>query len=286
MKYKPTRNELTALVSLTLFVIIFACTMAARASFIDGFSLAIWTALFALITFFAFGRNKAGSQASNIKSSENKTSYEDKSSSLNGIERPDSIDTPPTRLIDGQPILQHALIAFRAAGHRDTTNIAAYPTDIGCIAFWGNEAAYLFRTTAISTNADALQPFVELEIQQVTTFRLEFEIRDNQNNSLFRQQTERFSEPDQHVLIMPPARLPIEKLSRDDDWTLRISLNGTLLAVHRIMWRSDTVDQLEKHIDSDGEINESILPLLADNYAQPMSLDDLLDGKDDAAKQA
>ncbi|MFN8374242.1 MAG: hypothetical protein U0694_15355 [Anaerolineae bacterium] len=56
-------------------------------------------------------------------------------------------------------------------------------------------------------------------------------------------------------------------------WTLRLSVNGQLLALHRFSWKDDLI---VGYIRSDGEIDEAYVERMEDAASQRVSMDDLL----------
>jgi hypothetical protein len=97
-----------------------------------------------------------------------------------------------------------------------------------------------------------------------------------------------FSHDSEHLLkrglnlITPPARLPIhDALAMDGTWQLRLSIGGRLLAVHPFYWGEPIITETGGTLESDGEISDELRSLLIDNQLEPLSLDELLQSKNE-----
>ena len=69
----------------------------------------------------------------------------------------------------------------------------------------------------------------------------------------------------------------------DDAWELRVSADGTPLAVHQFGWEETATRVVRRHLTEDGEIEISneLRTAIAENRLQDMSLDELLDFQDE-----
>jgi hypothetical protein len=208
------------------------------------------------------------------------TSYKPSTDYSTSLDPREAEQNPRVAPLIINPLKPHAIEAMRAAGLEPETNLNALPLDLGLIAFWSEHVAYIHRTTAIPVTAISLQPYVQLELRQEGLWTIEFEILDSSGKTVFQETVRRELTLPQRLLITPPARLSLHNLAHDGDWTLRLHVNDKLLASHVFSWRSDTIDNVSGSIESDGEIGDDILSLLADNYAQPLSLDNLLAERD------
>jgi hypothetical protein len=163
----------------------------------------------------------------------------------------------------------------------DDAQVITMP-DVGLIAYWGEQSAYVFHSQPIPNTAHALQPYAQVHVQQATTYRVRFEILDDRDVLVFMHEVEVLLVQATN-LIVPPARLPLDSLKPQGQWTLFVYVKDVLAQSHRFAWRSDQIAGVDGHIEADGEVDEAILPLLADNYAHPLSLENLLAGKRDEA---
>jgi hypothetical protein len=177
-------------------------------------------------------------------------------------------------------IAPHGWEAMRAANVTPNRESPAWIVNIGLIALWNRQTAYLYHSHAIPVTAEALQPYIEIHFNRMQKWNITFEIRDQYNDRVFYHGINQFFGAATRLLI-PPASVPLHKLTHNGDWTLHVWLNGAPLAKHIFRWRYDNIETLEGNIESDGEVDDSVLALLADNYAQPLSLDDLLAQRSD-----
>ncbi|MFN8374244.1 MAG: hypothetical protein U0694_15365 [Anaerolineae bacterium] len=209
-----------------------------------------------------------------------------------GAEEPDETPEPPaveepvaTAPRAYQPPKTHARAAVHAAGFDPDSPLPAVVVDIGVIAFWGKNSAHAHRTSSVLTSADAIQPYVELQPNAQGKSQIVFTLLNSRGEVVFERDIIRTLKRGERLLMTPPARLPLGQADFDGEWALQVTVNGLLMAVHYFTWRIDDVSSVEGSIDSDGEIDEAIVPLLADNYAQPLSLDDLLAGKNNVSDE-
>jgi hypothetical protein len=174
----------------------------------------------------------------------------------------------------GEVVIQpHAWEAMRAVNVTPNTESPAMITNIGMLALWSKQTVFLYHSHAIPHTAEALQPFIEIHFSRMQKWKVAFEIRNHENDRVFYHEINQFFGAATRLLI-PPASLPLHNLSHREWWTLHVWLNGSPLAKHTFRWRTDTIQNLDGRIESDGEIDGSTLALLADNYAKPLSLDD------------
>jgi hypothetical protein len=160
--------------------------------------------------------------------------------------------------------------------------------DIGFIAFWGKETVTAYRTEPIPTTVDVLQPFIQIRLYLPPQYRVDFEITDHNGKQVFFQGIEAQSK-NNISFITPAARFRLDEKIRAEmlktEWKLRVYTNGNLFAQHRFTWLEDNVKQVEGRVNADGEVSAELLSLLADDYAEKMSLDDLLSAQDDAQEK-
>ncbi|HLV34325.1 MAG TPA: hypothetical protein VKY59_04385 [Spirillospora sp.] len=175
-------------------------------------------------------------------------------------------------------IYRSALEAVEAAGH-DPETVRVLTTDIGFMAFKGDQDPVVYRTRDIPDDVDYIQPYVQIRLPTRAVGRIRFEILDGEGESLFIHEEHHQLERGRN-LITPAARLPVHDAQfMDSDWELRVSADGMLLAVHYFGWQETTTKVVRRHLSEDGEITElssELRAALAENRLQQISLDDLL----------
>jgi hypothetical protein len=152
--------------------------------------------------------------------------------------------------------------------------------DIGFVAFWGKNTIVPYRTKPLPTSVEALQPFIQIHNRRRRQCHVVFEILDGSSTLIFSRDIQKTYPKGIHF-ITPPARLRVGDQTTDGMWALRIRFNGQVLALHHFGWHVDDVVSVDGHINADGEIDEQIVSMLVDDYAAPLSLDDLLSTQDD-----
>jgi hypothetical protein len=159
-------------------------------------------------------------------------------------------------------------------------------TDIGVMAFKSDQDPVVYRTRDVPDDIDYLQPYVQLRLPTKAVGRIRFEILDAQGDRVFVHEEYHQLERGRN-LITPAARMPIhDALSMDGPWELRVSADGTLLAVHEFGWDESATKVVRRHLSEDGEINSELRAALAENRLQDMSLDELLAFQDAEESQA
>ncbi len=180
-----------------------------------------------------------------------------------------------------QQIYPHALRAVADAGHRPE-DMPVLPVDIGVLAHRGDEPPQLYRTQAVPDDVDYIQPYVQLRIPTRAQGTVTFELLDDRGELLFyREEPHTFNAG--LNLIVPERRLPVhDALDMDEGaWTLRVSADGTVLAVHGFGWREASESIVVGHIKDDGEISNELRAAMAESRLESMSLDELLAFQDD-----
>ncbi len=181
-------------------------------------------------------------------------------------------------------IYTHALRAVEEAG-LDPESVKVLATDIGVMAFKSDDDPMIYRTRPVLDDIDYLQPFVQLRLPQKAVGRIRFEVLDSDGQVIFihedRHQLERGRN-----LITPAARLPVhDAQAMHDDWELRVSADGVLLATHYFEWEESTTKVVRRHLSEDGEISSELRATMAESRLQKLSLDDLLAEQEDEEPQ-
>ena len=172
-------------------------------------------------------------------------------------------------------VYAHALDAVRRAG-LDPAETHVLPTDIGVMAFSGDQEPTIYRTRPVPDDVDYIQPFVQLRLPTRAHGRIRFEIVDSDNQVLFVHEEDHDFQRGRN-LITPAARLPIHDAhAMQKGWQLRISADGMVIAEHDFQWQESTSRAIRRHISEDGEINNEVRAMMAENRLQKLSLDELL----------
>lgn len=177
-------------------------------------------------------------------------------------------------------IYQHALTAVETAGH-DPETVRVLATDIGVMAFKGDQEPVIYRTRDVLDDVDYIQPYVQLRLPTKAVGRIRFEVVDADGETLFSREEHHQLERGRN-LITPAARIPVhDAQALDGDWELRVSADDMLLAVHRFGWEESASRVVRRHLSEDGEISSELRAAMAENRLQELSLDELLDYADD-----
>lgn len=172
-------------------------------------------------------------------------------------------------------IYQHALEAVEAAGH-DPETVRVLVTDVGVMAFQGDQDPMVYRTRDVLDDVDYVQPYVQLRLPTKAIGRIRFEIVDAAGETVFIHEEHHQLERGRN-LITPAARLPVHDAQMmDGSWQLRISADDMLLAVHDFGWEETAAKVVRRHLTDDGEISNELRAALAESRLQKVSLDDLL----------
>jgi hypothetical protein len=190
-----------------------------------------------------------------------------------------------SRQAHAEPVYKHALEAVSAAG-LDPDVVQVLPVDVGVMAFKGDSDPVVYRTWAVPDDSDYVQPFVQLRLPTKASGKVRFEIIDPDGNPLFVHEDIHELKRGRN-LVTPSARLPVHDVqSMDERWTLRVSADGVLLAVHSFEWETGGSARVRRHMGTDGEISQEMRVVLDENRLGQMSLDDLLSMQDMAAEEA
>jgi hypothetical protein len=181
-------------------------------------------------------------------------------------------DAPAPR----EQVYAHALRAVEHAG-LNPDEVKVLPVDMGLMGIRKGEDPVIYRKSVLE-DVDYIQPFVVLRLPMKATGRIKFEIIDGDGQVLFIHedyyQLQKGRNP-----ITPASRLPIRaSMARMQDWQLRISADGMLLADHTFAWTESETTRLRRQIGQDGEINPQVREALSDHPIQQgsLSLDELL----------
>lgn len=205
-------------------------------------------------------------------------------SGMNSAETPQEAED----ILPAQPradqVYAHALDAVRSAS-LDPAEMPVLPVDIGVMAIHNAEDPVIHRTRPVLDDVDYLQPFVQLRLPTRAHGRVRFEIADAEGQLLFVHEEDHEFERGRN-LIIPAARLPIQDAhALHDDWHLRVSADGVLIADHAFGWSESTNNVIRRHVREDGELSGEIRALMTESDLERVSLDDLLSEQDSSASQ-
>lgn len=180
-------------------------------------------------------------------------------------------------------IFAHAMHAMEEAGV-DPEDASVLVTDVGLMTFKEEAEPKIYRTQPVPDNVDYVQPFVQIRVPTRAVGLIRFEVIDSDGQVLFihedRHQLERGRN-----LISPASRLPIHDAhALYNDWELRVSADGLLLAAHQFNWEENASRVIRRHLSEDGEISSELRAAMAENRLQRMSLDDLLGAQEDESE--
>jgi hypothetical protein len=185
-----------------------------------------------------------------------------------------------------EKVYAHALKSVEQAG-LNPDEAPVLVTDVGVIAFSGEEEQSVYRSLPVMDNVDYIQPYVQLRLPQKAVGKIKFEVIDSDGQRLFVWEEQHQLQRGRN-LITPAARLPIHDAHpMHNRWKLRVSADGNLLAEHRFEWIESDSKRVRRHLSEDGEISNELRASLADNRLGKMSLDELLaqQDADDGARQ-
>lgn len=196
----------------------------------------------------------------------------------------DDLDVLPAQPRPDQ-VYAHALDAVRHA-QLDPAETHVLPVDIGVMAVHGTDEPVIHRTRPVLDDADYLQPFVQLRLPTRAHGRIRFEIADADGKLVFVHEQDKDFERGRN-LVIPPARLPLQEVSvLHDEWHLRVSADGVLIADHTFGWSESTNSVIRRHVQEDGELSGEIRELMTENNLEErVSLDDLLSEQESSPSQ-
>ncbi len=172
-------------------------------------------------------------------------------------------------------VYPHALDSVRRAG-LDPSTLHVLPVDIGVMAFSADREPVIHRNIPIVDDVDYIQPFVQLRLPTKAIGRIRFEMIDADGDTVFAHENNQQLQKGLN-LISPHARLPIhDQRATANDWLLRVSADGVVIAEHRFGWQESASKAMRRHINADGELSNEIRVMMAENRLGKMSLDDLL----------
>lgn len=174
------------------------------------------------------------------------------------------------------PSARRAAQRARNRPDHDTDNIL---TDVGLIVNqrrpdgrWDRHLA-----SAVSMDDDAIQPFISINVPAESSHRLAlitFEVYDQAGRVQFSRQVEQWiRDGDNNVICDRQLRLTgNEALGRAGVWDLRVSIDGSTLAIHSFSVTPSTGERRRQF----NEEGEAVGRLSVPDDDVPMSLDDLL----------
>jgi hypothetical protein len=192
-------------------------------------------------------------------------------------------DEPDERTVQREPVYRHALTAVENAGlNPDSVQVLA--VDLGVLVHRKNAAPTVYRTWTVPEDVVAIQPFVNLRLPTEANGRVKFEVVDASGKVMFANEADYKLQKGRNF-ISPAARMPLRDLEQmDGQWSLRISADNVLLAVHRFEFAEATTARIRQHLAEDGELSTDTRLVMDENPLPKMSLDDLLAFQDEEEK--
>lgn len=132
----------------------------------------------------------------------------------------------------------------------------------------------------ISLDEESIRPYVVLYVPPYSStgkVLARFQINDRTGRPQFIYEMEHFLHPGEN-LILPDYRLPLKhnaQLTSDEGWQLQVSLDATLLGIHRFHLLPSSAERLRQIQQNDGEIPRHLLLQNTEEEALPVSLADL-----------
>ncbi len=192
-------------------------------------------------------------------------------------------DEPDERTVQREPVYRHALTAVENAG-LNPDNVQVLAVDLGVLVHRKNASPTVYRTWTVPEDVVAIQPFVNLRLPTEANGRVKFEMVDVSGKVVFSNEGDYKLQKGRNF-ISPPARMPLRDLTTmDGQWSLRISADNVLLAIHRFEFAEANTARIRQHLGEDGELNTDTRLVMDENPLPKMSLDDLLAFQDDEEK--
>lgn len=188
------------------------------------------------------------------------------------------------------PMTSHAITAAENA-ERDYQNSGALAVDLGLLVYSGDsDKPAVYREAPVPDTASYVQPFAEVWLEeplQGGSVRLMLSDPDGAlrfvSEAVFDKNDAKGS--GRHT-VLSPARLPISENVpvHLDGWTLQVEIRGICVAKHTVNWYTPgSASALVEHMATDGELTVDLAALVEQVALTPLSLDELLNGDDDAS---
>lgn len=197
----------------------------------------------------------------------------------------DKLGKPPR-----PPMPSHAITAAENA-ECDYQNSGALTVDLGLLVYSGDsDKPAVYREAPVPDNARYIQPFAEVWFEEPLkggSVRLMLLDPDGAlrfvSGAAFDRDDAKGS--GRHT-VLSPTRLPIgDHLPvHQDGWRLRVEVRGRCIADHVVNWyKPGSANALVEHMATDGELTVDLAALVEQVALTPLSLDELLNGDDDAS---
>jgi len=165
--------------------------------------------------------------------------------------------------------------AMRRAGYQSGESYVNV-VDVGLLAYRGSTDPKLVRYGDVAMDTDYLRPFVELWLPHQARGAVRFELVDHEGRLRYADES-RYDLVQGINTLLPGTWFPLRgKTIAPEEWSLRVLVGDTLLAVHTFGWRAVGGGQLRRYIASDGEISPSLQQALLAQPREAVSLSDLL----------
>jgi hypothetical protein len=196
----------------------------------------------------------------------------------------DKLGKPPR-----PPMPTHAVTAAESAGC-DYHVSPALAVDLGLLVYNGSDKPTLYREAPLPDNAGYVQPFAEVWFEQPLEGVVRLMLLDPDGALRFVSEAA-FDKNDakgsgRHT-VLSPTRLPVgDHLPvHMDGWSLRVEVEGVCVAEHKVNWYTPgSANALVEHMATDGELTVDLAALVEQVALTPLSLDELLNGSNDASR--
>jgi hypothetical protein len=157
--------------------------------------------------------------------------------------------------------------------------------DLGLLVYRDANDKYpeLLRVHPIPKKAHYLRPFVALQLwqqQMPKATPVTLELCEEHSRVLYQYDTVAVWDESDTTLILPTTWLDVtnvEKDLRDKNWSIRVQVDGKLLALHLVYWSKFDEDDIAKEHRRDGEISPKLRRLMEqERDSTNINLDDLL----------
>ena len=157
-------------------------------------------------------------------------------------------------------------------------------TDIGLLAYRYKEEPKLVRYGEVLLDTKYLRPFAEVWLPRVANGKIRFELLDHDGRVRYADESRYELQAGSNTLL-PDTWLPLAgKVIEPGDWWVRLAVGDTPLAIHRFGWESVGGGEIQRYVQSDGELSVELQQALQSQKArEAVSLSDLLADQEDWA---
>lgn len=173
-------------------------------------------------------------------------------------------------------ISQAASQAMHAAQYEAGDSFVSV-TDIGLLAYRTPDESRLIRYGDVLMDTEYLRPFVELWLPHAARGPVRFEFFDGRHHLRYADE-ERYDLARGKNTLLPNTWLPLRGKAVDasEMWSMRVLVGTTLLAVGHFGWQAVGGGEIQRYVESDGEISPELQRAIRSSPGRSMSLGELL----------